>query len=548
MAVELPEPLQWVLLLLAGTRWPEADEGQLRDMADHWRKAATQLQDASHAADAAVKQALDGQQGAAADALAKHWADYSVGKGTEQDPGYLPGTIAACNGMGDMLEGMANSAETAKIQIIAQLGILAFELATAEAEAVPTLGASMLEVPVFITVSRETVVQVLKRLLKEALEHAIKQAVQMAAINLMAQTIELAQGHRKSIDMKELGQNALGGAVAGATGHLLGKGVGAAGEKLGLGHAMETTAGKMVTGAGVGVGTDAATQLITTGHVDSGSLLGSGLSGAGGVGLHAGAAAAKAHFNEAPKMPPEGALGGGGAGGDHSAPPTFTPSTSTDHASGGSGDSYHGPGTDTASPDHAGSDSPTTTDTSTPTGGTGLTPFGSNRPSAGGSSGGSSHESPASAPAPEPASAGHAPAEGSSGAGAGAGGEGHGSGEEKLQYLNTGDRTVYPDGTTGLSSHEGSAPAPESAPTHEGETLRPAGDALPLHNGEAIPAHEVPFGETSRPDSSGQGVPLHNGEAIPGHEVPFGETSRPDSSGQGVPLHNGEAIPGHEVP
>ncbi|WP_344469903.1 hypothetical protein, partial [Kitasatospora kazusensis] len=170
---------------------------------------------AAHASDAAMKQALEGQQGAAADALAKHWADYTVGKGTESDPGYLPGLVASCNGMGDMLEGMANSAETAKIQIIAQLGILAFELATAEAEAVPTFGASMAEIPVFVGITREVVQQLLKTLLKEALEHAVKQAVQMAAINLMAQAIEVAQGHRKSIDMKELGQAAEGGAVAG---------------------------------------------------------------------------------------------------------------------------------------------------------------------------------------------------------------------------------------------------------------------------------------------------------------------------------------------
>lgn len=63
MAVELPEPLQWVLMLLAGTRWPEADEDALREMADRWRKTAKSVEDAAHAADNAVKQALDGQQG-----------------------------------------------------------------------------------------------------------------------------------------------------------------------------------------------------------------------------------------------------------------------------------------------------------------------------------------------------------------------------------------------------------------------------------------------------------------------------------------------------
>ncbi|GAA2155624.1 hypothetical protein GCM10009760_55720 [Kitasatospora kazusensis] len=607
MATELPEPLQWVLLLLAGTRWPEQDEDQLRDMADHWRKAATALQDASHAADAAVKQALEGQQGAAADALTKHWADYTVGKGTDQDPGYLPSTIAACNGMGDMLEGMANSAETAKISIIAQLGILAFELATAEAEAPVTAGASLVEVPVMVQTTRQVVMDFLKTLLKEALQHALKQAVQMAAINLLAQSIELAEGHRKSIDMKEVGQNALGGAVAGATGHLLGKGIGAAGEKLGLGGLMGTTGGKMLTGAAVGVGTDALTQEITTGHVDTGSLLGSGLSGGAGAGLHAGAAAARDHFREPTAPPPEGALGGGGAGGDHAAPPTFTPSTSTDHASGGSGDSYHGPSADTPAPDHTGGSS----DTPTSTGVTGLTPFGSNRPSAGESAGGSGHDSSApapdpvsagtghgsgdeklsyldtgdgtvypdgttglsthepapepthepapsehapegassggsvhedSAPAPEPAS-GHMPGEGSTGTG----GEGHGNGEERLRYLDTGDKTVYPDGTTGLSSHDSSAPPPEPAPTHQGETLNPGGDTVPSHQSEAAPVHDQqsvtaappheaapqPVASENRPAPSEPAFAGGGGGGGGGGSAPAASHSSPDLAGGG---------------
>ncbi|MGK4578997.1 toxin glutamine deamidase domain-containing protein [Kitasatospora sp. HPMI-4] len=376
MAVELPEPLQWVLLLLAGTRWPEADEGQLRDMADHCRKTATNLLDATHAADAAVKNALEGQQGVAAEGLAKYWAEYSVGKGTETEPGYLPGVINALNGMGDMLEAMANSAETAKIQIIAQLGILAFEIATAEAEAVPTFGASMAEIPVFITISRETVQQVLKKLLMEALQHAVKQAVQMAAINLIAQTIELAEGHRKSIDMKEVGQNALGGAVAGATGNLLGKGIGKAGEKAGLEGAMGSTVGKVATGAAVGVGTDAITQLVTTGKVDSSSLLGSGLSGGAGVGVHAGASALKGH-SEVPKIPSAGEIPG--AGGKSIDAPTFSPVNKPTGV-----DSYHGP---TGSSESAGSGG-SKFDRPTPGGGdapaprpTGLVPFGSDRPS-----------------------------------------------------------------------------------------------------------------------------------------------------------------------
>ncbi|MFD0566225.1 hypothetical protein ACFQ2M_32910 [Kitasatospora saccharophila] len=260
MAVELPEPLQWVLLLLAGTRWPEADEDQLRHMAEHCRTAAESVKDAAQSADSTIKRALDGQQGAAAEALSSYWEKkYSVGEGSDK-PGALPATVDSLNGMGDMLENMANSAETAKIQIIAQLGILAFELATAEAEAPFTAGASLLQVPVMIGASRAVVQQILKQLLKETLEMAAKQAAQMGAINLLAQGIEVAEGHRKSIDMKELGQNALGGAVGGASAHLIGKGIGAAGKKMGAENALNSTVGKIGTGAAIGVGADVSTR------------------------------------------------------------------------------------------------------------------------------------------------------------------------------------------------------------------------------------------------------------------------------------------------
>lgn len=304
MAVELPEPLQWVLMLLAGTRWPEADEDALREMADRWRKTAKSVEDAGHAADNAVKQALDGQQGAAAESLTTFWAQYTVGKGTADQPGYFPGLVDSCNSMGDMLEEMANSAETAKIQIIASLAILAFDIATAEAEAPETLGVSLAQIPIAIAAGRAAVQALLKAFLKEVVTMAAKQAAQMAAINLMAQGIEVAQGHRKSIDFKEVGQAAEGGAVAGAAGHLIGKGVGEGGAALGLKGVMGTVPGKMATGAAVGVATDATTQAITTGHVDGSTLLGSGLGGAGAAGAHAAAGAFRGHSGPpSPEIP-----------------------------------------------------------------------------------------------------------------------------------------------------------------------------------------------------------------------------------------------------
>ncbi|MER5639666.1 toxin glutamine deamidase domain-containing protein [Kitasatospora sp. NPDC002227] len=391
MAVELPEPLQWVLLLLAGTRWPEADEDQLRAMADHWRKTADGIEHAAQTADTAMKNALDGQKGTGAEAAAQGWAKFTTGKGTEDDPGYFPGTVKACRGMGDMLEAMANSAETAKIQIVAQLGILAFEIATAEAEAVGTAGLSLLEIPAMIAAGKATIGGILKKLLQEVAMHALKMAVQMGAINLMAQTIELAEGHRKSIDTKELGDSFKGGALSGAFGNVLGKGLGAAGGKL-LGKGMDSLGAKMAHGAATGVGTDVLTQLTLTGKVDSGSLLGSGLSGGAGVGLHAGAQGVRDHFNGPPKFAPEHGIGDPvppGEGGRQDGPPPSTPHGEIgDPVPSGSGGRQDGP----PSSSEGSSDNSTYHGPDGASGGgehsNNLAPFGSDRPSS--SSGGGS--------------------------------------------------------------------------------------------------------------------------------------------------------------
>ncbi|MFI9784519.1 hypothetical protein ACIHEI_13595, partial [Kitasatospora sp. NPDC051984] len=170
--------------------------------------------------------------------------------------------------------------------------------------------------------------------------------------DLLAQGIELAEGHRRNIDLKELGQNALAGAIGGASGHLVGKGLGGAAGRLGLGSAARSLPGKAAIGAATGVGADAATQYLTTGKVDTSSLLGSGLSGGAGAGLHAGAASAKHH--SAPPEPGGGPHSGpadltrAGGDGNQDRPPKFgKPSTLS-----GSG-SYQGPTGSTSTTDPA---------------------------------------------------------------------------------------------------------------------------------------------------------------------------------------------------
>ncbi|MFI5529432.1 toxin glutamine deamidase domain-containing protein [Kitasatospora sp. NPDC051853] len=312
MAVELPEPLQWVLMLLAGSRWPEGDEDLMRDMARRWRSAAESVDEGGRAADSAMKRALDGQQGAAMDELAKKWETLTLPVDGSK-PGFFPGMVKACNSMADSLEAMANSTETAKISIVAQLGILAFEIATAEAAAPVTAGASLAAIPVAIQASKMTVQQILKKLAKEIIVLALKEAFQEVAINLLAQSIQLAAGNRKELDGKELGMSAAGGAIGGAAGGVLGKGLGAAGNKL-IGKNMDRLPAQMVEGAITDVGADAFTQFALTGEVDAGQLGGSALSGAGSPAIMRGASALKGKFNSS-DIPDASDFTGGGTDG-----------------------------------------------------------------------------------------------------------------------------------------------------------------------------------------------------------------------------------------
>ncbi|MEV6207938.1 toxin glutamine deamidase domain-containing protein [Kitasatospora sp. NPDC051914] len=492
MAVELPEPLQWVLLLLAGTRWPEGEEDVMREMADRWRAAGETLADVGRSVDSTVQRALDGQQGKAAEGLAAHWAKFSVGKGTEEDPGFFPSMVKSCEGMAEMLDNMANSTETAKIQIVAQLGILAFEIATAEASAPVTAGASLAAIPAAVAVARTAVQQILKKLLKETLEFAAKEAAQEVAINMLAQTIQVAEGNRSGFDAKELGQSALGGAVGGASGHLIGKGLGSAAGKAGLGNAMETVGGKMVHGAAVGVGADVSTQLITTGTVDGGSLLGSGLSGGSNVGLQHGASALKGKFGggDIPTVPTGGTLPGADA------PPTFggrpggsSSSGSPDSTGGGDlgAQAYQGPGGGSRSTD-GGSDGGSTTSPSTAGGGRTLSPFGSDRGGSG------SHDTNT------PITSGGSGLGSSHSGGSSSGSRGGESTPSGGTPSTTANHTPAPD-TGGTSRPEATAPTEAPAPTPSRTDTPPATvqpDSTPR---QAEPAQHTP---TPAPDRAPQ--------------------------------------------
>ncbi|MFJ8042825.1 toxin glutamine deamidase domain-containing protein [Kitasatospora sp. NPDC096147] len=462
MAVELPEPLQWVLMLLAGSRWPEGDEDLMRDMGRRWRAAAETMDEAGRAADSAMKRALDGQQGSAVEELAKKWDTLTL-PADGQKPGFFPGMVKACNSMADSLEAMANSTETAKISIVAQLGILAYEIATAEAAAPVTAGASLAAIPVAIQASKMTVQQILKKLAKEIIILALKEAFQEVAINLLAQSIQLAAGNRKELDGKELGMSAAGGAIGGAAGGVLGKGMGAAGNKL-IGKKMDTLPAQMFEGAVTDVGADAFTQFALTGEVDPSGLGGSALSGAGSPAIMRGASALKGKFNSS-DIPDASDFTGGGTDGSGVDTPTMGGSGNTNSNE----SSTTGDGSTNSSSTNNGSTNSGTSGNGTSSSGTG--------PSTGGN--GSSSGSPDSS--------------GSQGSDASGKPDTHSGNDTDVDPAN-----LTPIGADGHHTRSGGADF-DTAPIPRGSTSDSTPDAPPRRDPDAPRTFTSPHQETVSP-------------------------------------------------
>lgn len=156
--IMLPPELSQVLNTL-GFTWPLSDEGKLFELGDQWSGFADQLSPAASDADGHAQQVLGQNIGAAVDAFGTFWSDDDAPKKALED-----GATAATL-MGTGMYAIAGIVVALKTAAIAQLAILAVQIAQAIATAVPTFGASLAEIPIFR--------QITKTLLDAALDLAI---------------------------------------------------------------------------------------------------------------------------------------------------------------------------------------------------------------------------------------------------------------------------------------------------------------------------------------------------------------------------------------
>ncbi|SEG78172.1 hypothetical protein SAMN04489712_11240 [Thermomonospora echinospora] len=142
MGLQLPGELASLLGML-GYTWPEADEEKLFQMGRDWLDFAADFGGAAQDADGHAGQVWAMNEGEAIKAFQQAWNEPDSPVPALQD-----GQVAAnIMGAGLMVCGMI--VLTLKIAVIIQLIQLAIQIAMAIAQAVPTFGASLVQIPIF---------------------------------------------------------------------------------------------------------------------------------------------------------------------------------------------------------------------------------------------------------------------------------------------------------------------------------------------------------------------------------------------------------------
>ena len=184
MGLELPgyitEPLGWI-----GMTWPEADEDKLFESGQTWINYGTSLRTQAQQANLIAQKIPSEHQGEAVDDFTKWW-------NAEDGPGRnLAENAAAAELIGAGLIVMAAITLALKIAFIAQLVILAIEVAQAIATAFVSFGATTAEIPGFVAATRaicrealNKVISMVEREIAKLFEQAAKLLEKVGAKDL----------------------------------------------------------------------------------------------------------------------------------------------------------------------------------------------------------------------------------------------------------------------------------------------------------------------------------------------------------------------------
>ncbi|MGW7574829.1 WXG100-like domain-containing protein, partial [Streptomyces sp. NPDC054765] len=211
--------MQNLLLITTGNRWPTGDETALRAEAAAWRETAHSLRPIVERVETVRSLAAKALSGAGEDAADAFLARLVGGRGVGESDAVLPVLIEAAESAAEALEEEALQIETLRIEIIGALAVLFLQLIIDSAlwmfgGAAKAAGDIVATRVLCLAFVRQAVTHMLTRLAESV--------VAMVGMALLAQIIELGEGHRRSLDGNELGVAAVNGAVGAPVGFGMG--------------------------------------------------------------------------------------------------------------------------------------------------------------------------------------------------------------------------------------------------------------------------------------------------------------------------------------
>ena len=236
MAIMLPEPLAKIFGAVTGMSWPEANEDELREAWHLYQQFADDIPQLTDYIVELVNICLARFQGEAADAFVASMRDL-IGQDGGAD--YLKQAQQQAQQLAGIAQDTANQVEYAKWMIIAQLVMLAAQIAFAIAWAPFTFGASLTSLAALYALVREAIMEIFVWLLKSIAMHTIIGVTGGLLMNTIIQGIQFAEGNRTSWDGSSLLQaiefgaisgvlsgpmDLIGGGLGDALGGLIGKG------------------------------------------------------------------------------------------------------------------------------------------------------------------------------------------------------------------------------------------------------------------------------------------------------------------------------------
>ncbi|MER7583816.1 hypothetical protein [Kitasatospora sp. NPDC097691] len=261
--------------------WPDADPDKLRKVADAWEAMATAIDNVTAPTNQAAAAIVANNHGPAIDAFGQFWGRYYGGKDSAgKGKGWLPDTAEACRSLAKALREFAHEVDKAIKKLEEEAAIvggtlvvgaaLAFVTFSISADIAAATAAGIVATAASVGVA---VSEVVATIAATILVGAVFGSVEAIAVDLaVAQPIRVEFFGDGGYSLTEAADSAKTGGIMGAAGGGLGAGgraVAAAAESAesasvvlnGLAkvaNAADTLPGRMVTGAGLTYGYDAA--------------------------------------------------------------------------------------------------------------------------------------------------------------------------------------------------------------------------------------------------------------------------------------------------